>query len=58
MRWVLAASYIGFAWLAYGICRAVLSVTDWSQADKIALSLLGGIGAILAVLTLALYMPS
>jgi hypothetical protein len=58
MRWVLAASYIGFAWLAYGICLALLSVTDWSQADKIALSLLGGIGAILAVLTLALYMPS
>ena len=55
---MLAASYIGFAWLAYGICRAALSLTDWSRADKIALSLLGGIGAILAVLTLALYMPS
>ncbi|HEY5607754.1 MAG TPA: hypothetical protein VIM38_05405 [Alphaproteobacteria bacterium] len=58
MRWALAASYIGFAWLAYGICRALLSLTDWSQADKIALSLLGGLGAILAVLTLALYLPA
>jgi hypothetical protein len=58
MRWALAASYIGLAWIAYGICRAVLSMTNWSQFDKIALSLLGGIGAILAVLTLALYLPS